>query len=92
MTKSNIGTGTLSIPELHSMFNGKVIAPDDNEYDKARTVFYGGIDRHPAVIIRVKNADDVARVISLARETGLELAVRSGGHSVVGHSVTDGGI
>jgi FAD/FMN-containing dehydrogenase len=55
-------------------------------------VFYGGVDRRPAVIIRVRNADEVARVISLARQRGLELAVRSGGHSTAGHSVTEGGI
>src|SRR6266487_4648187 len=82
----------VSIQDLRSTFNGNVIAPGDAEYDAARTVFYGGIDRHPAVIIRVQNADEVARVISLARESGMELAVRSGGHSVVGHSVSEGGI
>ena len=69
-----------------------MIAPGDPEYDQARTVFYGGMDRRPAVIIRVEDAGDVARVVSLRSETGLELAVRSGGHSVAGHSVTDGGI
>ena len=84
--------GAISISELRSNLRGQVIAPDDAEYDKARTVFYGGVNRHPAVIIRVKNTDDVVRVISLARNSGLELAVRSGGHSIVGHSVTEGGI
>jgi FAD/FMN-containing dehydrogenase len=82
----------LSISQLRKDFNGRVIAPGDAEYDKARTVFYGGIDRHPAVIIRVKDTDEVTRVVSLARETGLPLAIRSGGHSVVGHCVADGGI
>jgi FAD/FMN-containing dehydrogenase len=82
----------LSIPQLRTMFNGQVIASGDSDYDQARTVFYGGIDRRPAVIIRVKDADEVARVVSLARETGLPLAVRSGGHSVAGHCVADGGI
>ena len=82
----------LSISQLRSDFNGQIIAPGDTDYDKARTVFYGGIDRRPAVIIRVKDTDDVARVLALARETGLPLAVRSGGHSVAGHSVNDGGI
>ena len=56
------------------------------------TVFYGGIDRRPAVIVRPTDASDVSQVVSLARETGLELAVRSGGHSLAGHSTTDGGI
>ncbi len=82
----------VSIPELRTALKGRVIAPDDIEYDKARTVFYGGIDRRPAVIVRPVDATDVAYVVSLARDTGLELAVRSGGHSVAGHSVSDGGI
>ncbi|GAB4580983.1 MAG: FAD-binding oxidoreductase [Anaerolineales bacterium] len=80
------------IPDLRALFNGQVIAPGDPGYDHARTVFAGGIDRRPAAIIRVADAGDVARVISLAREHGLELAVRSGGHSGAGHSVTEGGI
>ncbi|HEU4399268.1 MAG TPA: FAD-binding oxidoreductase [Actinomycetota bacterium] len=67
-------------------------APEDAGYDQARTVFYGGIDRRPAVIVRPADATEVARVVTLARETGLELAVRSGGHSPAGHSVSDGGI
>jgi FAD/FMN-containing dehydrogenase len=69
-----------------------VIAPDNAEYDQARTIFYGGFDRRPAVIVRPTDASDVSQVVSLARETGLELAVRSGGHSLAGHSTTDGGI
>jgi FAD/FMN-containing dehydrogenase len=69
-----------------------VITPDDADYDQARTVFYGGIDRRPLAIVRVANANDVAHVVSLARETGIELAVRSGGHSIPGHSVSEGGI
>lgn len=85
-------TAKLSISDLRASFNGDVIAPGDENYDKARTAFYGGIDHHPAVIIRVRNADEVARVITLAREASMELAIRSGGHSAVGHCVSDGGI
>jgi FAD/FMN-containing dehydrogenase len=80
------------IPELRAAFTGRVIAPQDPGYDEARTVFYGGIDRRPAVIVRPADAAEVSRVVSLARETGLELAVRSGGHSTAGHCVVDGGI
>ena len=67
------------------------ISPHDDGYDEARTVFYGGFDRRPALIVRVEDATDVSRVVALARETGLELAVRSGGHSVAGHSVSEAG-
>ena len=77
---------------LRAAIKGRVIAPGDDGYDAARTVFYGGIDRRPALIVKVADATDVARVIALARETGRELAVRSGGHSIPGHSVSDGGI
>ena len=69
-----------------------MIGPEDSDYDQARIVSLGGIDRHPAAIVRVADADDAAQVIATARETGLELAVRSGGHSGAGHSVTEGGI
>jgi FAD/FMN-containing dehydrogenase len=82
----------LSIPKLRADFKGPVIGPDDPGYDEARTIVYGGFDRHPAVIIRAADPTEVSRVVRLARETGLELAVRSGGHSAAGHSVTEGGI
>ncbi len=85
-------TNPISIPELRATLNGRVITPQDAAYDEARTVFYGGFDRHPAAIVRVSDATDVSRVITLARESGLELAVRSGGHSLAAHSVSEGGI
>lgn len=88
-TKNNL---TLSISELRSSIHGRVIAPGDAEYDQARAVFYGGFDRRPAVIVKVADTADVIKVIALARQTGSELAVRSGGHSNAGHSVTEGGI
>ncbi|MDQ4004830.1 MAG: FAD-binding oxidoreductase [Actinomycetota bacterium] len=83
---------SLSIPDLRAEFDGRVIAPEDGGYDEARTLFYGGFDHRPAVIIRPIDGSEVSRVVSLARETGLELAVRSGAHSLAGHSISDGGI
>ena len=83
---------TFSISELRSSIHGRVIGPDDVAYDKARAIFYGGFDRRPAIIVQVADTSDIARVIALARETGLDLAVRSGGHSNAGHSVNEGGI
>ncbi len=89
---SPITNTTVSIPRLRAVLSGQVIAPDDAGYDEARAVFYGGIDRRPASIILARDAADVSRVVSLARESGLELAVRSGGHGLAGHGTTDGGI
>ena len=83
---------TISIDKLRTDLEGRVIGPEDDGYDEGRAVFYGGIDRRPAAIVRVANDADVSKVISVARETGLELAVRSGGHSIPGHSVSEGGI
>jgi FAD/FMN-containing dehydrogenase len=81
-----------SITQLRAVLNGRVIGPGDAGYEEARTVFSGGIDRRPAIIIRPADASEVSRVVTLARESGMELAVRSGGHSLAGHSVSDGGI
>jgi FAD/FMN-containing dehydrogenase len=92
MQTSASSPATISIPELRAEVNGRVIAPDDADYDDARSVFYGGIDRRPAVIVRVADGTDVSRVVTLAGETGLPLAVRGGGHSLAGHSVAEGGI
>ena len=89
---SSTSTTSISIPRLRDRFDGRVTAPGDPGYDQARKVFYGKWDRRPAAIVRPADAAEVARVVGLARDTGLELAVRSGGHSLAGHSVADGGI
>jgi FAD/FMN-containing dehydrogenase len=78
--------------ELRSRLDGELITPDDSSYEEARHVFFKGIDRHPLAVARVANAEDVARVVTAARETGLELAVRSGGHSRAGYGTSDGGL
>jgi FAD/FMN-containing dehydrogenase len=84
---------TSSMQQLRTTLNGgRVITPGDASFDEARTIFYGGFDRQPAAIVRVRDASDVSQVVSLARENGLELAIKSGGHSLAGHSTTDGGI
>ena len=79
---------TVRIPGLA----GRTIGPGDADYDAARTTFYGGVDKRPRAIVRVANAEDVARVIDFARGGGIELAVRSGGHSLTGLCLSDGGI
>ena len=85
-------TSAVSIQDLRAGLKGRVIAPGDPDYDEARSVFVGGIDRRPALIARPTDASDVARIVTAAREKGDELAVRSGGHSSLGHSVSEGGV
>jgi FAD/FMN-containing dehydrogenase len=75
-----------------SNVSGKVIRPSDPDYDDARRVFRGEVDKHPALIVQVDDVDDIRRVLQLARETGAELAIRSGGHSAGAFGTTDGGI
>jgi FAD/FMN-containing dehydrogenase len=82
----------IPISRLRGQVTGRVVTPEDPAYDEARTTFYGGFDRRPEVIVQAADTADVARVVALARDTGLELAVRSGGHSPAGHCVLDGGI
>ena len=76
------------IPEL----TGRMIRPDDPDYDKARASFYGGSDRRPAAIVRAADVHDISRVIAFARDSGTEFAVRSGGHGVTGYAAPNGGI
>ena len=80
------------IARLRAELTGRLLTPTDAEYEPARVVADGRMDKHPAAIARVANAADVAAVISIVRDSGLELAVRSGGHDGAGHSTTEGGI
>jgi FAD/FMN-containing dehydrogenase len=78
--------------ELRAALDGELVTPDDATYEDARKVFFTGIDRRPAAVARVAGAEDVAEVINAARVSGLELAVRSGGHSPAGYATVDGGL
>jgi FAD/FMN-containing dehydrogenase len=71
---------------------GEVIAHDHFEYETARRVWNGMIDKRPAAIARCADADDVATAVRFAAEHGLPLAVRSGGHNVAGTAVVDDGL
>ncbi len=80
------------VARLQSQLRGEVLQPSDESYDKARKVWNGMIDKKPALIVRCASADDVVAVVSFARENGILLAVRGGGHNVAGTAVADGGL
>jgi FAD/FMN-containing dehydrogenase len=69
-----------------------VLRPGDDGYDDARAIWNGLIDRHPALIVRCSGAADVVRAVNFAREQGVLLSVRGGGHNVAGNAANDGGI
>jgi FAD/FMN-containing dehydrogenase len=73
-------------------FGGELLRDGDPGYDESRTVFNAGIDRRPALIARCTGAADVIAAIAFAREQGLPISVRAGGHSVAGHAVVEDGL
>ena len=78
--------------ELADTFSGHLLKPTDADYDEARRVHNGLIDKHPALIARCRSAADVASAVNLTQRVGLEAAVRGGGHNVAGRATIDGGV
>jgi FAD/FMN-containing dehydrogenase len=83
---------TAAVDELRGRLRGAALLPGDEGYDAARTVWNAMIDRRPALIVRCRGAADVAEGVRFARERGMRLAVRGGGHNIAGSAVCDGGL
>jgi FAD/FMN-containing dehydrogenase len=89
----SIGTTSTNVVEsLRGRVRGRVVGPDDADYDQLRTITTGEYDLHPAAIVRVADAADIGTAIAAARDLGLEIAVRSGGHSGAALGSTEGGL
>ena len=80
------------LAELRGRHRGPVIDPNDRSFDVARATFNGMIERHPEVIVRPIDLDDVVTAVRFAREADLPVAVRGGGHGVAGHCIGDGSL
>ena len=87
---SGVSVGAVS--SFGEAFDGEIVLPGSADYDAARMVWNGMIDRRPALVARCSDVADVVRAIRFAREQDLVIAVRSGGHSIGGFSTCDGGI
>lgn len=81
-----------TVAELARTFTGQFVQPGDPDYEQARRVHNGLIDKRPALIARCRGTADIVDAVKLARERKLEVAVRGGGHNVAGRSTTDGGL
>lgn len=77
---------------LAATIRGRVLRPDDADYEDARRVWNGMVDRRPALIVRCRGTADVVAAVDHAREHGLEVSVRGGGHGVAGKAVCEGGV
>ena len=88
--------GTTLEPRLLDQYqrriSGPVLSAEDAGYDETRAVHNGLVDRRPALIVRAHTTGDVVAALAMARDAGLEVSVRGGGHNVAGRAVTDGGV
>ncbi len=85
-----LGSDTLAA--FRQMLRGDVCLAQDPGYDEARTIWNAMINRHPGAVVRCRGAADIIRAVRFAREHGLLLAVRGGGHNIAGNSVCEGGL
>lgn len=86
------GLQATKIEELKGNFGGTILLPGDTAYESARKIWNAMIDRHPILIARCATTSDVVRAVNFARDNGLVLAVRGGGHNIAGNAMCDGGI
>src|SRR5690242_8120400 len=95
INKQDGGQATIAadkLDTLRSALHGKLCLPGDAGYDEARTIWNAMIDRKPAAIVRAADASDVVAAVNFARENGLQLAVKGGGHNIAGNAVCEGGL
>src|SRR4029077_165416 len=94
-----MGTTTVGQPEieisaapLRQSVRGRVLTADDGGYDEARAVHNGMFDKRPLAVLRAEQVADVIAGVNFARDNGLDLSVRDGGHSAPGFGTNDGGL
>jgi FAD/FMN-containing dehydrogenase len=80
------------INNLKDKVKGKLVLPGDPNYNEVREIWNAMIDRRPAVILQCAEADDVPHAISYARDNGLEISIRGGGHNIAGSALCNNGV
>jgi FAD/FMN-containing dehydrogenase len=82
----------MTLQELNRRLSGEIHHPGSPAYDEACTLFNSMIERRPRLVVRCSSPEDIANALAYARENGLDVAVRAGGHSVAGMSLVDDGL
>lgn len=88
--KKTIAASTIDV--LASQLRGRILDTSDAAYDDARAIWNGMVDRRPGLIIRCLTTEDVVSAVRFARDNGLLVSVRGGGHGIAGNAVCDGGL
>jgi FAD binding domain len=88
--KITISRGTIG--NLKRKVKGQIVLPSDPSYDEVRKIWNAMIERRPALIVRCAEASDVPHAITFARENGLEISIRGGGHNIAGNALCDNGV
>jgi FAD/FMN-containing dehydrogenase len=83
---------TSDVSTLRPRFLGELIRPDDPDYEQSRAIWNGAIDRRPALIARCRGVADVMAAVRYAREQGIPVSVRGGGHAIAGHALVEDGM
>lgn len=82
----------VALPAVERTLRGSVVRPGDPDWDSARALWNGSVDRSPALVVRPTGVADVVQVVNEVRERGLALTVRCGGHGIAGHAIRDGAV
>ena len=82
----------LEFSSFKKNFSGQILTKDDKDYNEVRSIWNGMINKHPALIARCQNSNDVSLAIKFARNHNLLTSVRGGGHNVAGNAVCEGGL
>ena len=80
------------VEAFKARLHGDLLIPGDADYDDSRTIWNAMIDRRPALIVRCRDRSDVTRAVDFARDNGLLLSIRGGGHNIAGNAVCEGGL
>jgi FAD/FMN-containing dehydrogenase len=92
MTRDKMSKNEIDTTDLKSKFRGKIITRDDNDYNEARKVYNGMIDKYPLLIVKCKDEADVIAAVNFGRENNLLISVRGGGHNAGGLGICNDGL
>ena len=92
LNQQGLAVAEESIEAFRAGLRGETIRPGDSQYDSARRIWNASVDKYPGIIVRCLGAGDVIDAVNFARENGLLVAIRGGGHNVGGRALCDGGM